>query len=215
MESISFYPIKFKEDIDVGSLYDSVVCHPRLEGNLYENTQLPAIGQAVMFAQQLQPRFGIIAEINPTLAKPLSIMLWKPNSKAKSLLMARFKSTRNLTTGEEIVCMSPAQIKTHVTFSEDGFLSQESRKQVRAIVTRSQRQLHAKANPRSKNRQQPKPKAAASRPVKTAPTTASVSPSTRRQRPARNASAKTLTPRAPKPTHRYNTRGHTSKPQYR
>ena len=119
-----------KEDIDPGELLDSVVYHPRLETRLYEDTQLPAVGQPVMFAQHLRPRFGIIAEINPTLAKPLAILLWKPNSKAKSFLTARFKSTLHQPTGEEITRITPAQIKTHVSFDDEGFLSKKSQDRV-------------------------------------------------------------------------------------
>ena len=132
-----------KEDIDAGALYDSIVYHPRLEQNLFEDTQLPSVGQAIMFAHLLQPRFGVIAEINPEMQKPLAVLLWKPNSKTKSILTARFKSTRMLPSGEEFVRITPAQIKTHVTFLEDGRLEPQSQRKVRSLMTRSQRQPHS------------------------------------------------------------------------
>ena len=82
-----------KEEIDKGELYEGIVYHPRLEQSLFSDTQLPAINQMVMFALEYSPRFGKIVEINPLSPKPLSVMLWKPNNKAKTILSARFKST--------------------------------------------------------------------------------------------------------------------------
>ena len=40
-----------KEDIDAGVLYDSIVYHPRLEQNLFEDTQLPSVGQAMHYVR--------------------------------------------------------------------------------------------------------------------------------------------------------------------
>ena len=206
-----------KEDIDVGALYDSVVYHPRLENKLYEDTQLPAVGQAVMFAQQLQPRFGVIAEINPTLTKPIAVMLWKPHSKSKSLLKARFKSTLHLDTGEEITRIAPAQIKTHVSFNDEGFISKKSQDRVRSILTRSQRQPHSKpkprarsqANQRSKNDKDTQQDAASSPVPPTVNQSRSAKTLNRRRTVTHRKTAvnATVTTPVPIPTHRYPTRG--------
>ena len=190
-----------QEDIDVGALYDSVVYHPRLEQSLFEDTQLPAVGQAVMFALQRKPRFGVIVEINPSLAKPLSILLWKPSSKAKSILSARFKSTMNLGSGEEVVRISPAQVKTHVRFDEEGFLSRKCRSKIQGILTRSQRQPLAKPAVKTRPKTHLK-KDSSGNPAKT-----SKMPSpkvTATTRPSPKTAASNI--RGSRHKHRYNTR---------
>ena len=174
-----------QEDIDRGELYDSVVYHPRLEHGLYHDTQLPAINQLIMFALQREPRFGKIVEINPLHTKPLSVVLWKPSNKAKSVLSARFKSTQHLETGTEIVRIAPAQIKTHVEFTPEGRLDKDSLVKVRNILTRSQRQPHSKI-PKAKReltRRFPK-----------------------KQAPAKKAKPKTTPRMSSAPGHRYPTR---------
>ena len=82
-----------KEDVDRGTLWDHVVYHPRLETDLFDVEKMPSIGQGLMFAHELQPRFGVVHDIIPTSKTPISIILWKPNAKAKSILRARFVST--------------------------------------------------------------------------------------------------------------------------
>ena len=128
----------------------AVVYHPRLERSLFTDTRLPAVNQMVMFALHNSPRFGKIVEVNPLSPKPLSVMLWKPNGKAKSLLSARFKSTQSLESGPEIVQIAPAQIKTHVIFSAEGLLVKKSQDKVRRLITRCQRQPHSKRATSSK-----------------------------------------------------------------
>ena len=189
-----------REDIDRGELYDSVIYHPRLERSLYRDTQLPALNQMIMFALQRSPRFGKIVEINPLLSKPLSVMLWKPHSKAKSMLTARFKSTQHLEAGAEIVRITPAQIKTHVEFTPEGQLDRKSQDRVRRLMTRSQRQPHAKI-PRQK------PKDASSDSMSATSTTKAVTRPTKPIRPStRTQTARNRVKASSSPRHRYPTR---------
>ena len=183
-----------QEDIDKGELYDGVVYHPRLEQSLFKDTQLPAINQTIMFALHNGPRFGKIVEINPMSGKPLSVMLWKPSNKSKTILTARFKPTQHLETGPEIVQITPAQIKTHVTFSPEGLLNSKSRDKVRHLMTRKQRAPHP-----TKRRVGPKT-AEKAEPFRNKP------PLTVERKPAQATT--------PKPHHRYpiRSRRKTSKP---
>ena len=180
------------EDIDQGELYDSIVYHPRLEQSLFQDTQLPALNQMIMFSLNRSPRFGKIVEINPLLPKPLSVMLWKPYSKAKSILTARFLPTDRLDSGADIIRISPAQIKLQVSFKPDGTLESKSRDKVRYTLTRSQRQPFAKASPKA---QTTPPKAAD--PAKVVRATSPCS------KPMSDKQSKSKSPFI---THRYNTR---------
>ena len=189
-----------QEDIDRGELYDSVIYHPRLKRSLYRDTQLPALNQMIMFALQRSPRFGRIVEINPLLNKPLSVMLWKPHSKAKSVLTARFKSTQHLESGAEIVRITPAQIKTHVEFTPEGQLDRKSQDRVRRLMTRSQRQPHVTA-PKQKSKEAPSASITATSPTKTVALSTTPVRSSTRSRPAHKPVKASSSPK-----HRYPTR---------
>ena len=80
-----------QQDMDEGEIWDHVYYHPRMDERHYSDTQLPTVGEVVVFALNQQFHLGVMTDVNGVESKPVSVALWKPHrSRAKSLSRARF-----------------------------------------------------------------------------------------------------------------------------
>ena len=128
-----------QQDMDMGEVWDMVSYHPRMDNQHFQETLLPEVGEAVVFAMNQHLRLGVVKEIHTQDRHPIETELWKPRKNAPSLHLARFKPSEN--EGQtDILKLSPVQIKLgKLKFNEEGFLDQDSQKKLAKYMGLSQR----------------------------------------------------------------------------
>ena len=93
-EGKTFYKVQFQdgdsEELDLGELWDHVIYHPRMDAARYLPKELPKDQEIVLFADGQRPKIGQVVAVDDTESLPITILLWKPNSTAKSLATARY-----------------------------------------------------------------------------------------------------------------------------
>ena len=96
--------------MDLGEVWDMVNYHPRMDNKHFHENQVPAIGEAVVFALNQQLRVGVVKEIHLQDPKPIATELWKPQKMVPKLHLTHFKPSKN-DDQADIIKLSPVQIK--------------------------------------------------------------------------------------------------------
>ena len=134
-----------QQELDTGEIWDMVSYHPRMDHKYFRETQLPAVGEAIVFALDQRLRLGVVQELHMQDLKPISTVLWKPQKNAPSLHLARFKPSEN--EGQtDIIRLSPVQIKLNqLHFNEEGFLDPVSQRKLARYLGGKQKAATPKA----------------------------------------------------------------------
>ena len=162
-----YFKVQFKdgdqEELDTGEVWDSVIYHPRMDVAKYVPAELPKLQDLVLFADGQQPKVGEVQAVDENENLPVTLSLWKPSSKAKSLATARFaKSTDD--NEDNLIRVRPEQILLQqIRMDAEGFLDEASKKQIRKLLRKPRARTQTNANAVKKTQTAKKPNAASSR----------------------------------------------------
>ena len=137
-EGKTFYKVQYRdgdtEELDQGQVWDHVIYHPRMDAAKYTPKELPKTHEIVLFADGQQPKVGQVEAVDDTESLPITIQLWKPSSKAKTLAAAKFIQASN-DEDSNLVRVRPEQILLHkLQFLADGHLDANSQRRVKRIL---------------------------------------------------------------------------------
>ena len=94
---------------------------------------------AVVFAEQYEPRLGVVSEIREELTKPVVVNLWKPRRGSRDLVTATFAPSSSDNAADQR-SLSLAKIRlTNLRFREDGTLSPDSQTALRKVLRKWRR----------------------------------------------------------------------------
>ena len=123
-----------QEELDAGQLWDAVIYHPRLDDLKIQQTNIPDVGQFILFALEQKPRIGKVMSIDSETLKPISVHLWKPNKFCASLDQARFRPSMS-ESGPDLMIINPSQVRlAALALTSEGYLTTESQKRVRKTL---------------------------------------------------------------------------------
>ena len=137
-EGKTYYKVDYEDfdqdELDAGELWDAVIYHPKLDADHYHYKQLPQTKDIVLFTSGQGARLGEVTAIDPADRRPITIALLKPDSKAASLVTARY--ARGLEDGQDIsMQLLPLQIRTSsLKLREDGHLTADSQRTLSQIL---------------------------------------------------------------------------------
>ena len=142
--------------MDKGEIIDHVIYHPRLDDELFEEEQLPVIGENVLFAWDQRPRIGQVMAVNTRDKKAVTVRLWKPSTKARSWAHARFRLDPSEGEQTDWLRIEPPRIQARqIGFDSEGYLDQQSRKTFKKLVKGRVLRSSLATNPTSKTSPRP------------------------------------------------------------
>ena len=142
-EGKTYYKVDYEdfdqEELDTGELWDTVIYHPKLDTDHYQHTQLPQVKEVVLFTSERRPRLGEVIVIDPAGRCPITIVLLKPDSKASSLVTARY--IRGQEDGQDTsMRLLPTQLKADsLKLKEDGSLTADSQRTMAKLLKPTKR----------------------------------------------------------------------------
>ena len=126
------YPDFDGETMTRGELATHIVYHPLLDtaGDL----DVPEVDQFVWYSSNGKPRLGKVIEVDPTVSRPLTVQIYRPQSNARSIAVARFSAATEVDSGEPAVdriTLFQVQLRLKA-LTRQGYLSGQDRKRLQS-----------------------------------------------------------------------------------
>ena len=107
----------------------------------YAPTELPLLKDMVIFSDGQQPKLGQVTAIDAEENLPVTVRIWKPSSKAKTLASARFNQTMD---EDDLTRLRPEQILLNkLNINTEGYLTADGQRRVKRLL----RKPRAEASP--------------------------------------------------------------------
>ena len=131
--------------MDQGEGWNKVIYHPRMDTARYAPTELPLLKDMVLFADGQQPKLGQVTAIDEEENLPVTVRLWKPSSKAKTLASARFIQTMD---EDDLTRLRPEQILLNkLNINTEGYLTADGQRRVRKLLRKPRAEASPEAPP--------------------------------------------------------------------
>ena len=159
-EGKTFFKVQYRdgdhEEMDQGEVWDRVIYHPRMDEARYSPAELPLLNEMVLFSDGQQPKIGQVTAIDEEENLPVTVRLWKPSSKAKSLAAARFTQALD---DENLTRLRPEQILlNNLNINTEGHLTADGQQRVRKLLRKPRAEAAPEVPPcnNAKDRAQPR-----------------------------------------------------------
>ena len=126
------------EDLSREELIDTLVCHPALDSSA--GVELPEIGSFVWHSVNQAPRLDKVSEMDPTLSRPVTVMIYDPQPSSADLTVTRFEPRRTEESSREVSGIHDQLFLSQVRFgfqslTAGGFLRKQGKTRLKKCLS--------------------------------------------------------------------------------
>ena len=122
-----------EEDLEAAQLAQVLLYHPLVDhaGDI----NVPEVESFVWFARNNMPVIGKVVAVDATLPRPISVLLYQPESGSKGVIGARFVPATNEDGDTTMLQLTPQQVVMRVrSLSAKGYLKAADRRRLAAFL---------------------------------------------------------------------------------